>query len=93
MLPRNTFPLLKPEIRDAALGNVGTLITFRVSYDEARVLAKYLYPTFSAEQITSLPNHYIFLAMMINGTVSIPFSAKTIRYRDTPHWKSIDNNS
>lgn len=73
---------LVPEIRDAVLGNIGTLITFRVSYDEARVLAKYLYPTFRAEDIVGLPNHYVFLVMMIHGRVSIPFSAKTVRYSE-----------
>lgn len=73
---------LKPEIRDAILGNAGSIMTFRVSYDEARVLAKYFHPTFKAEDIAGLPNHYIFLVMMINGTVSVPFSAKTIRYMD-----------
>lgn len=73
---------LVPEIRDAVLGNVGTLITFRVSYDEARVLAKYLYPTFRAEDIVGLPNYYVFLTMMIHGSISIPFSAKTVRIRE-----------
>ena len=69
---------LKPEIASATLANVGSLITFRVSYDEARVLAKYLHPTFKAEDIVRLPNHYIAIAMMINGSVSFPFLAKTV---------------
>lgn len=69
---------LKPEIAAATLGNVGTIITFRVSYDEAKVLAKYLYPTFKAGDIVGLPNYHIGIAMMINGSVSIPFLARTI---------------
>lgn len=73
---------LRSDIRDAVLGNVGSLITFRVSFDEARVLSKYLYPTFTAEHIASIPNHHIYLSIMINGVVSVPFSAKTIRYMD-----------
>lgn len=73
---------LKPEIAAATIGNVGSLITFRVSYDEGRILAKYLHPTFRAEDLVGLPNYHICLAMMINGTLSIPFSATTIRYMD-----------
>ena len=68
---------LKPEIAEATLGNVGTIITFRVSYDEARVLAKYLYPTFTAHDIVGLPNYHVCISMMINGSVSVPFVART----------------
>ncbi len=73
---------LKPEIAAATIGNVGTLITFRVSYDEARVLAKYLYPTFKAEDIVILPNYHICIAMMINGSICVPFLAKTATFMD-----------
>ena len=80
---------LKPEIAAATIGNVGTLITFRVSYDEARVLAKYLHPTFKAEDIVGLPNYYIALALMINGGISIPFLAKTATFMDVYRKKIV----
>lgn len=73
---------LRQDIRDAVLGNVGTLITFRVSYDEARILSKYLYPVFTPEMIASLPNYTTCLVMMINGTLSAPFWARTITMRN-----------
>ena len=78
---------LRQDIRDAVLGNVGTIITFRVSLDEARVLAKYLYPIYSTQQLASLPNYMICLVMMINGVVSAPFHARTLPFMDIYHQK------
>lgn len=71
---------IKQDIRDAVLGNVGSLISFRVSYDEAKVLAKYMHPRFSAEDIAGLPNYYIVLVLMINGIPSMPFSGVSLTY-------------
>ncbi|MCR9171522.1 MAG: type IV secretion system DNA-binding domain-containing protein [bacterium] len=81
---------LKPEIAAATIGNVGSLFTFRVSYDEARVLAKYMMPRITAEDIVSLPNYHIALSMMINGTVSIPFIAMTATPKELFNRKSMD---
>ncbi|HEY6807099.1 MAG TPA: type IV secretion system DNA-binding domain-containing protein [Pyrinomonadaceae bacterium] len=64
--------------RDAIIGNIGTLISFRVGALDAELLAKEFYPDFSATDFTNLPNHHIYLKLMINGNVSQPFSAKTI---------------
>lgn len=68
---------LKPEIRESILGNISTMITFRVSFDEARVLAKYLYPT-RAESLVQLPNYHFAAILMINGVPSTPFVAKSV---------------
>ena len=35
-------------------------------------------PQFSAENLINLPNYHIYLKLMIDGVVSIPFSAVTI---------------
>lgn len=69
---------LDEQIRDAVLGNVGTLISFRVGMSDAEILAKEFYPTFSAGDIIRLPNHHVYLKLMIDGMPSEPFSAKTI---------------
>jgi hypothetical protein len=62
------------------MGNVGSLITFRISIDEARYLARYLQPHISPEYIASLPNYHIALTIMVNGVPSTPFTAVTERY-------------
>lgn len=70
---------LAPEIRHAVLGNVGTVIAFRVGPHDAPFLAREFAPTFSTEDLVNLPNHHIYLRLMIDGTPSRPFSARTLR--------------
>ena len=72
---------LKPEIAAATIANVGSLFTFRISHDEARALEKYLSPQITAKDIVSLPNYHVCITMMINGSVCVPFIAKTVTYR------------
>jgi DNA helicase HerA-like ATPase len=64
-------------VRDAVLGNVGTLVCFRVSADDAAHLARELAPVFDAEDLVNLPNRHVYLRLMIDGQVSRPFSAET----------------
>ena len=45
---------LKPEIRDAVLGNVGTLIALRVGHTDAHHLQKELARDFDARQSVEL---------------------------------------
>jgi len=78
---------LTSEIRSAVLGNVGTIISFRVGAIDAPYLTKELfqeYPksAFSIGDYVNLPNYHIYLKLMIDGKPSKPFSAKTIRYED-----------
>jgi hypothetical protein len=66
------------QVRDAILGNVGTIVTFRVGLGDAEVLEKESCPEFKAEDLVSLPNHNIYTRVMIDGKVSRPFSAETL---------------
>ncbi|GFO82752.1 MAG: hypothetical protein A49_23790 [Methyloceanibacter sp.] len=70
---------LEPEVRDAVLGNVGSIVSFRVGPEDARVLEREFAPEFRAEHLVSLPNWGIYLRLMIDGRVSRPFSAEIIR--------------
>ena len=69
---------LDPAIRAAVLGNAGTLIAFRLGADDARHIAPELAPQFSAPDLVTLPNHDIYLKLMIDGAPSQPFSATTL---------------
>jgi hypothetical protein len=60
---------LEPEVRDAILGNVGTVVSFRVGVTDAEVLAQEFYPEFSVEDLINLPNYHIYLKLMIDGRV------------------------
>jgi hypothetical protein len=70
------------QVRDAILGNVGTIITFRVGLTDAEILEKEFRPEFSALDLISLPNYHVYLRLMVDGVVSKPFSAKTLASSD-----------
>jgi len=69
---------LHPEVRASVLGNVGTIVCFRLGITDARLMEKEFYPVFRAEDFIALPNYSIYLKLMIDGKPSIPFSADTI---------------
>jgi len=69
---------LDEKIRSAIFGNVGTIISFRVGAEDAKILAREFYPVFGEEDLVNLPNYHIYLKLMINGVTSRPFSAVTL---------------
>lgn len=71
-------------VRDAVFGNVGTTISFRVSADDAPVLAKQFEPTFDESDIIQLNNRHFVISMIINGEKVPAFSATTLSLPNTP---------
>lgn len=69
---------LDSEVRGAVLGNAGTLICFRVSAEDAERVAREMEPVFDRVDLIGLPNHHIYLKLLIDGQVSRPFSATTL---------------
>ena len=69
---------LDQNVRSALLGNVGTMLIFRVGASDAKILEEELYPVFNREDLINLPQFHIFLKLMIDGTASKPFSAITL---------------
>lgn len=68
---------LEPDVRHAVLGNAGTLISFRLGAHDTEHVAREFEPKFSRLDLLNLPNHDIYLKLMIDGTPSKPFSAST----------------
>lgn len=77
-LAHQHFHQLEPDVRHAVLGNAATLISFRVGPEDAMILAREYQPTFGVEDLINLPNQHIYLKLMIDGTPSRPFSARTV---------------
>jgi len=69
---------LDPNVRASVLGNVGTIVAFRLGITDAKLMAKEFYPVFKTEDFISLANYSIYLKLMIDGKPSTPFSADTI---------------
>jgi type IV secretory pathway TraG/TraD family ATPase VirD4 len=68
-----------PEVRDAILGNAGTIISFRLGVTDAEILSREFHPEFSVQDLVGLPNYRIYLKLMIDGAVSKSFSAVTLK--------------
>jgi len=66
------------KITRAILGNVGTMISFRVGTEDAKILSQELYPIFRQCDLVNLPAYGIYIKLMIDGNTSKPFSADTL---------------
>lgn len=75
---------LSDEVREAVLGNVGTLISFRVGPLDAELLGREFSDRFNPIDLMNLPNHRVYLRLLIGGAPSLPFSATTIHPDDLP---------
>ena len=69
---------LEPDVRHAVLGNVGSIISFRVGTEDASYLVREFQPKFGELDLLQLPNFKIYLKLMIEGTPSTPFSAAAL---------------
>ena len=65
-------------VRDAVFGNVGTMITFRVSADDSPILAKQFEPQFEANDLLQMANRSFVINMVIKGEKTPAFSARTL---------------
>ncbi len=65
-------------VRDAVFGNVGTMISFRVSADDAPILSKQFEPQFEAQDLLQMHNRHFIINMVISGEKAPAFSATTL---------------
>jgi len=66
-------------VRDAVFGNVGSMISFRVSADDAPMLSKQFEPQFEASDLLQMHNRHFIINMVINGEKAPAFSATTLK--------------
>lgn len=69
---------VETEIRDAVLGNAGTIVCFRVGPGDVGVLSKYFSPELEPLDLMNLPNYNVYVRLMVDGQVTRPFSAETL---------------
>ena len=60
------------------MGNVGTIISFRVGPEDARMLTQH-FDDIDEADFQNLPNYDLFVRMMIEGEPSRPFSGTALR--------------
>lgn len=65
---------LTDKIREAIIGNVGTVISGRIGVTDAELMVKKFQPVFDVDDLTKLPNFQSITSVMINNVPSAPFS-------------------
>src|SRR5581483_6191937 len=68
---------LPEKLRDAVLGNVGGIVSFRVGSWDSAILEREFGESFSASQFTELENHEVLVKMLTQGKYREPFRGKT----------------
>lgn len=81
VLAQQYLSQVAPDVRDAVLGNVGTMIAFRLGPSDAELLEGHLRPEFTTADLMSLPNYNVYVRLMADGVVTRAFSAETISRR------------
>ena len=69
---------LPEEVRSSILGNMGTIICFRLGTKDAKVMAEEFYPVFKIDDFINLPRFHVYLKLLIEGVGSKAFSASII---------------
>ncbi len=65
---------LTEKIREALLGNVGTIVCGRIGVTDAELMVKAFSPTFTAEDLTKTPNFAAVCKVMMFDMPSAPFT-------------------
>jgi hypothetical protein len=76
------------EVKDAVFGNVGSIIAFRMSADDAKTMVRYFEPKFTDFDLVHMHNRHFVLSMTIDGEKIQAFSAISLNL--PPH--TIDNS-
>jgi hypothetical protein len=71
------FSQLPEDLRNAILGNVGTLLAFEVSAEDAEILTKEFAP-FTKEDFFNLKKYNFYIRLMMNGKMSPAFSGQSL---------------
>lgn len=69
---------LDETIKDAIFGNVGTIVSFTLGYDDAAIMTSQFKELVSTNDLISLPKYTAYTRLMVDGVSSDPFSMKTL---------------
>ena len=78
ILAHQYIPQLAEEIKNAVLGNVGTIGAFRVGAGDAEFLEKQFQPEFTRFDLVNLDNFKLILKLMLNNKIYAPFKVGTL---------------
>ncbi len=76
---------LTPRVQQAVLGNVGSIVIFRVGGEDAVKLKPEMAPIFDVKDMINLGMGEFYIKMTIDGESYDPFSAESLRVLAAPH--------
>ncbi len=76
---------LKPGILDAVVGNVGSMVAFRVGHEDAQSLELAFGKSYAASAFTNLNNGEVCAKLLSNGRDTEPFMARTFPPQGARH--------
>lgn len=77
VLATQSLSLLEQNVRDAALGNVGSIVAFRVGPDDAAILERAYGGALKAADFVSLDNATVAAKLLSGGKEQVPFFGRT----------------
>jgi hypothetical protein len=78
---------LRPEIRDAVLCNVGSIIAFRVGHKDATTLQDTFCNGLTTEHFTALNNYELYAKLLNDGKDRTPVLGKSLPPTGTRHFR------
>lgn len=75
---------LTDSVRDAVLGNVGSMMVFRIGASDAELLESEFSPPFTASDLMALPRYHAAVKVLARGEALAPFSARTLAALSSP---------
>jgi hypothetical protein len=70
---------IEEEVKQAVIGNVGTVISFRVGVSDANFLQSEFVPTFNENDLTNVDRFNVFIKTIVNNQPQPPFSMDLTR--------------
>lgn len=68
---------IQENVRNAIFGNVGTIISFALGYDDAVMMSSQFKGLITPNDILSIPKFKAYIKLMVDGMVTDPFSMST----------------
>jgi len=81
---------LEEKIRDAVLGNVGTMVSFRIGAPDTEVIGKEFAPNVSENDLVNIENRNAYIKLMVDGAATKPFNLTALPPMGTPNLKVMD---
>ena len=73
---------IQENVRNAIFGNVWTIVSFGLGYDDATMMSQQFKEMISANDLLSLPKFKAYIKLMVDGTTTDPFTMGTFPLPD-----------